>query len=299
MIKKTLTVARRFNTYQRERFPIIILSISLLPAILSSAVVVSTHPTILGGVTALLASVAYLLHIRVIDEHRDFEHDNLHHANRPVQINTISKHELQMVDMVAVFLLIAITVMAGMRAVIVMAIMLLYSYFAGKEFFVGEKIRRHFFVYNGVNLVQMLLMQIFVYSIFLDSFQFSLIVGIHFLFTTVGTIVIEFIRKLKVPGDDGTGKDTYTWYFGFNKSLIIYSVFVLLNAVLFFWLSTLISSHVTGMLVLSLCLLGYAYFGVILHRTKKTHRTSQIMQLSFLSMYGILNIAIYFLITNQ
>ena len=133
----------------------------------------------------------------------------------------------------------------------------------------------------------------------LDSLQFSLIVGIHFLFTTVGTIVIEFIRKLKVPGDDGTGKDTYTWYFGFNKSLIIYSVFVLLNAVLFFWLSTLISSHVTGMLVLSLCLLGYAYFGVILHRTKKTHRTSQIMQLSFLSMYGILNIAIYFLITNQ
>lgn len=299
MIQKTFTFARRFNTYQRERFPVIILALSLIPAILSSAAIVSAHPTIFEGIVALVASVTYLLHIRVIDEHRDFEHDNHHHADRPVQINTISRHELQLVDMVAVFLLVAIAVMAGMRAVIVMVIMLLYSYLAGKEFFVGEKIRRHFFVYNGVNLVQMLLMQIFVYSIFSNSFQFSLIVGIHFLFTTVGTIVVEFIRKLKIPGDDGTGKDTYTWYLGFNNSLIIYSVLVLLNAVLFFWLSTMISSHVTWMLVFTLCLLGYAYFGVILHRTKKTHRTSQIMQLLFLSMYGILNIAIYFLITNQ
>lgn len=299
MIQKTLTFARRFNIYQRERFPVIVLAISLLPAIFSSSVVVSTHPTILEGVVALLASVAYLLHIRVIDEHRDFDHDNQHHASRPIQINTISKHELQLVDIVAVCLLIAISVTAGMSAVIVMATMLLYSYLAGKEFFIGERIRRHFFAYNGVNLVQMLLMQIFVYSIFSNSFQPSLIVGIHFLFTTVGTIVVEFIRKLKVPGDDGTGKDTYTWYLGFKNSLIIYSVFALLNMILFYWLSTMISSHVVGILILSICLLGYAYFSVILHWAKKTCRTSQMMQLSFLSMYGIFNIAIYLLSINQ
>lgn len=299
MIQKTFNVAKRFNAYQRERFPIIILAISLLPAIFSSAVIVSTHPTVLGGVAALLASVAYLLHIRVIDEHRDFEHDNHHHSNRPVQVNTISMNQLHRVDLVAVIILMAIAVMAGMRALIVMAIMLLYSYLAGKEFFVGERIRRHFFVYNAVNLVQMLLMQVFVYSIFSNSLQFSLIIGIHFLFTTVGSIVIEFVRKLKIPGDDGTGMDTYTWYFGFYKSLLIYSVLVLLNAVLFFWLSTAISSHIVGVLILTLCLLGYAYFGVILHWIKRTQRTSQMMQLSFLSMYGILNIVIYFLISNQ
>lgn len=299
MIQKTLTIARRFNAYQRERFPVIVLAVSLLPAIFSSAVVVSTHPTILGGVVALLASIAYLLHIRVIDEHRDFEHDNHHHAGRPIQVNTISRHELQLVDIAAVLLLITIAVMAGMKAVIVMVIMLSYSYLAGKEFFVGEKIRRYFFIYNGVNLVQMLLMQIFVYSIFANSFQFSLIVGIHFLFTTVGTIIIEFIRKLKVPGDDGTGKDTYTWYLGFNNSLVIYSVFVLLNMILFYWLSTMISSQWVGILILSLCLMGYAYFGVILHWKKKTQRTNQMMQLSFLSMYGIFNIAIYLLSINR
>ncbi len=111
MIQKTLTIAKRFNAYQRERFPIIVLAISLLPAVFSSAAVVSSHPTLLAGLGALLASVAYLLHIRVIDEHRDFEHDNQHHVGRPVQINTISKNELQIVDMVAVFFLIAISVM--------------------------------------------------------------------------------------------------------------------------------------------------------------------------------------------
>ncbi len=145
----------------------------------------------------------------------------------------------------------------------------------------------------------MLLMQIFVYSVFSNSFQFSLIIGVHFLFTTVGTIIIEFIRKLKVPGDDGTGKDTYTWYLGFNNSLIVYSAFVILNISLFYWLSTIISSQRAGMLIFSLCLLVYMCFGTVLHWIKKTHRTGQVMQLSFLSVYGILNIAIYFLITNQ
>lgn len=298
MIKKTLTVAKKFHSYQRERFPIIVLGLSLLPAALSSGAIVSANLTSLQVALALIASFAYLLHIRVIDEHRDFGHDNIHHVTRPIQVGVISKEELRYMDVLAVAFLIIIAVVAGLWALVVAVIMLVYSYLAGKEFFVGESIRRHFFIYNGINLIQMLLMQIFVYAIFANPIPLNSLVFAHFLFTTVGTIIFEFVRKLKRPGDDGTGKDTYTWYLGFNNSLIIYSLLLLLNTLLFFWIVALISPHKISLLGFSLSLAGFAYLAALMHWAKKTRQTGQLMQLSFLILYGIFNIAIYFLTFN-
>ncbi|MDP3697022.1 MAG: hypothetical protein Q8R55_03235 [Candidatus Taylorbacteria bacterium] len=271
---------------------------SLFPAVLSSGVMVSANPTILQGSLALITSLAYLLHIRVIDEYRDFGHDNVHHTTRPVQSGIISKRELLYVDSTAVLLLVGIAAIAGSWALVMVAVMLAYSYLAGKEFFIGEDIRRHFFIYNGVNLVQMLLMQVFVYTIFADPFPFTTLVWLHFLFTTVGTIIFEFARKLKMPGDDGTGKDTYTWYLGFNNSLLIYSLFLSLNAMLFFWITTLITPHTMYALIFTVGLVATSYLTVLLHWVKKTRETDQLMQLSFLLLYGIFNIAIYFLTVN-
>ena len=85
MTSSITALAYRFYVYQRERFPLVALVPSLIPAVLSSGVVVLSHPTLLQGAIALLGSVLYLLHIRIIDEHRDFTHDNEHHAKRPTQ----------------------------------------------------------------------------------------------------------------------------------------------------------------------------------------------------------------------
>lgn len=298
MIKKTLTLSKKFHSYQRERFPIIVLTLSLFPAVLSSGVIVSANPTILQGFLALFASVAYLLHIRIIDENRDFGHDNQHHITRPVQSGIISKQELKYIDFVAVFLLITIAAVAGVWALVMVIIMLVYSYLAGKEFFMGEGIRRHFFIYNGINLVQMLLMQLFVYTVFAKPFPFNTLILTHFIFTTVGTVVFEFLRKLKRPGDDGTGKDTYTWYLGFHNSLLIYSLLLSINTILFFLIATLITPHTIYALIFSVALVTTAYFAVLLHWVKKTRETDQLMQLSFLLVYGIFNITIYFLTIN-
>ena len=295
MTARIATTIKKFNAYQRERFPLVVLILSLIPAVLSSGIVVSLHPTIFQTCSALAASVAYLLHIRIIDEHRDFGHDNAHHVTRPIQTGVISKEELQYVDIAAVVLLLLIAVTAGLYGVAIAAIMLIYSYLAGREFFIGEKIRQYFFIYNGVNLIQMLLMQLFVYTIFAHPFPISILVLAHFLFTTVGTVIFEFVRKIKRPGWDGTGKDTYTWYIGFNNAIITYIVLLSSNALLFFWIIALISSHATLWLFSSAGLAVATLSVAIVHRVKKTHQTDQLMQLSFLVLYGFFNIAIYFL----
>jgi hypothetical protein len=298
MIKKTLQFIRKFYIYQKERFPLAVLALSLFPAILSSGAVMTTHPTLFQMSLALVASVAYLLHIRIIDEHRDFIHDNVHHATRPIQIGIISRKELRYIDFLAIFILVAISVIAKQSAVIIVIIMLGYSYLASKEFFIGEKIRQYFFGYNIVNLVQMLLMQVFVYTIFSNPFPLSKLTIFHFLFTSVGTIIFEFVRKLKIPGEDGSGKDTYTYYLGFDKSMIIYQILLIINASLFFLVATTISSDTLSILLTALGLLVAIVPSIMIHKMKKTQLTDQVMQLSFLILYGAFNLIIYFLKIN-
>jgi len=294
-MKKTITIAKKFNAYQKVRFPMIILGLSLLPAVLSSAAVVSAPVTMARVVLVVVASIAYLLHIRVIDEHRDHIHDSIHHPTRPVQVGLISREELRCVDVVAVIILLAVAVFCGWPAVVVAASMLAYSYAASHEFFLGEKLRGHFFVYNAVNLLQMIVMQIFVYTVFANSVPIHSLVVAHFLFTTVGTIVFEFIRKLKVPGEDGTGRDTYTWYLGFKNAMIVYIFLAALNVALFVAIVTMLTGRSPLLLALSAGGAVVAGIAAGVHMAQRTHRTDTLMQLSFLLMYGIFNITIFLL----
>lgn len=294
-MRSILTTTRKFYAYQKERFPMAILGLSLLPATLSSGVIASANPTALQISFAVIASIMYLLHIRVIDEHRDYGHDNIHHTARPVQAGNITKEELRHVDFIAVTVLIVIATIVGRAALMATMMMLAYSYVAGKEFFLGERLRRHFFIYNSVNLVQMVLMQVFVYSVFANPIPLNVLVVTHFLFTTVGTIVFELVRKLKIPGCDGTGKDTYTWYVGFSNAIGIYLSLVLLNTALFFKIATMLSLHTTGLFIFSAGSALLVCVTVLIHLLKKSHQTDKLMQLSFLTIYGIFNLIIYFL----
>lgn len=294
MKRQSLTILDRFYSYQKERFPMIILAFSLFPALLSSGVVVFSHPSILKAIMALVASIAYLLHIRVIDEHRDFGHDNTHHISRPVQTGLISRKELQKIDIIAIFVLLGIAALSGGYAILLAIVMLFYSYLAGKEFFLGEKIRQYFFFYNSINLVQMLLMQVFVYLIFTNALSLNALLVAHFLFTTVGTIIFEFVRKLKIPGDDGTGKDTYTWHLGFSNSIVIYIVLALTNIFLFFRVANLISTQPFTWLIFPVLLGTIVILLAVIHWIKRKRLTDQLLQLSFLLSYGILNLVIYF-----
>ena len=283
----------RFRRYQKARFPVAVLVVSLIPAILSSIAVTTEAFNYVTAITALIVSVSYLLHIRIIDEHRDFEHDNNHYKNRPIQKGVVTKEELRSVDGVLVGIILGLSFVSSFASLLLALSMLGYSWLCGKEFFFGERLRRHFFLYNSVNLVQMILMQIWVYSLFAGTIPLTPILILHFLFTSVGTAVFEFMRKVKVPGEDGTGKDTYTHYLGFSRSLLVYVLLGLVSMGL--WgaiLSTLgpvpFTYTLIGILGV-LSILGWTYA----HYKKRTIRTEQGIQGSYLILYGALNLIIY------
>ncbi|MSU54482.1 MAG: hypothetical protein EXS48_01400 [Candidatus Staskawiczbacteria bacterium] len=293
MTKGLLNTLKRFYSYQKERFPLVILVISLLPAILSSGAVISANLTISHILISLLFCVAYLFHIRVIDERRDYDHDTKHHVERPVQTGLISNQELKKLDLFVIAIILITAFVSGIYSTILAVLMLSYSYLAGKEFFLDEKIRKHFFIYNAINFVQMLFLQIFIYSVFAGQFLFSNLILSHFLFTLVGSLIFEFVRKLKIPGHDGTGRDTYTFYLGFKNAIIAYFLLASLNTLLFFRVTSLISTHAFIWLIFSVFSITIISISAMHHWKKRTKTTDQLLQGNFLLFYALFNIIIY------
>ena len=287
------TTIKNFYLYQKERFPIVILGLSFLPAILSSGAIVATQVELKFVLTALIVSIAYLLHVRIIDEFRDYEHDLKHHKERPVSSGIISLKELKVIDWLAIVAIPLASLYSSPEALLIAVAMLLYSYFAQREFFLGLQFRRYFYLYNAVNLVQMLLLQILVYTIANPSFSFTTLVTVHFLFTTTGTIIFEFLRKVKSPGDDGTGKDTYTWFLGLDNAILIYAAFATFNILLFVKAMFLIQTEITYWIPVAIALVVGTYSTLFINKMRKEEKTNQLMQLSFMVMYGSFNILLF------
>lgn len=288
-----LTTTKNFYIYQKERFPIVVLGLSFLPAILSSGAVVASQAEFKFVLIALIVSVVYLLHVRIIDEFRDYEHDLRHHKERPVSSGIISLKELRVIDWLAIVAVSLASLYSGPEALLIAVAMLLYSYFARKEFFLGLQFRRYFYLYNAVNLVQMLLLQVLVYTIANPYFSFTTLVMVHFLFTTTGTIIFEFLRKVKSPGDDGTGKDTYTWFLGLDNALLIYAALATFNILLFVKAMSLIPTEITYWIPVAIALVVGTYSTLFINKMRKEEKTNQLMQLSFMLMYGSFNILLF------
>jgi len=139
----------------------------------------------------------------------------------------------------------------------------------------------------------MLLLQILVYIIANPSFSFTALVTVHFLFTATGTIIFEFLRKVKSPGQDGTGKDTYTWFLGLDNALLVYATFATLNVLLFVKTMLLIHDTMTYWIPVAIALAVGTFGTLLVHNVRKKEKTNQLMQLSFMVMYGSFNVLIF------
>ena len=293
---RPLSLAHKFYTYQKERFPIVFLVLSILPVILSSAVIVMHgKPNFLQVFLALIASLCYFFHIRVIDDYRDFQHDNLYHDDRPVQAGIISLADLKKIDFAAVSIFLLISIFSNIYSLSLAIFLLAYTYFAKHDFFAAKKIRKYFYVYNAINFFQMIILQIFIYAFFSKNLYFNNLIITHFLFIFIGTLMFEFLRKLKTPESEGIGKDTYSWYMGFGKSILFYLLIVFINTFLFLKLATSISPKLEIWFLFSLFFIIVSLLCAYLNWVKRNNTTTQLLQVISLIGYGSFNLIIYFI----
>lgn len=280
-----------FWRYQSERVPLLLLTVLFLPVVLSTgAVVIGAAPARFVA-PALLASVAFMLHLRIIDDYRDFAHDRLHHRERPLPSGAITIRDLAAVDLIAVAIFVMCGLFHGAEAAAIAFLMIAFSYFASRDFLLGQRIRRHFFAYNLINMLQMGFLQILIYHFASSHVRPTRAIVLHFLFTFAGSLIVELLRKIKVPGQDGTGRDTYTSRLGFRTALAAYGGLLALQLFIFLFLSRVLAAPYSAALAATAAALSL--LSIFCNDQRRSDLSNRGMQVCFLAAYGCLNIDLY------
>jgi len=280
--------------YQEERFPVKILFFTTMAVVLSSAAILSYNVNIYQIVGAFVACMAFLFHVRVIDESRDFDHDLKYHPERPVQRGLISIRQLFYIDAVGVIVFITVALIFGRISKFYGAALLLFSFVAWKDFFLRNWLKKKFYLYNAVNMLQMVLLQMLIYSIFTQSFMVTQVMWIHLVFVIFNTIIMEFVRKIKTMADESRGEDTYSWHMGFFRSLMVFYLFCTINIFTFFWMLYTLSPHLNIFYLGALLLFVILTVSTVMHGVKKKKTTEAVLLLSTVLNYVGLNLLIYF-----
>ncbi len=290
----------RFLAYQKERFPLLVLLFTTLAVVLSSYAIISFFTIVSNGslkiIMAIFAVLIYLFHIRVIDECRDLGHDNQHHQRRPIQRGLISIEEIKRLDCFGLLIFIGISIWYGPYTFILGSIALLFSFVASRDFFLGEIIRKKFLIYNAINLVQTVILQTFTYTIFSSVWHTFSILWAHIIFVLSSSILIEFVRKIKIKEEESSGWDTYSWHFGFRKSLWIYGLLSIIMYLLFLIIVDALQILSGIVFVISMIFFMLLVSAIWWHSKRQSKLSENLLLFNTLVMYNGLHLIIYFTI---
>jgi len=288
---------KRFYEFQKERLQLEVLIFTTSAVVLSSiAVSLPFGENIFNYWKEIIVSFVTLLlfmfHIRVLDEHKDYEFDTKYHKDRPIQRGLISLKELLILDIIGLMVIFVLNIFFPLRAITFLFIALGYTLLAGNEFFMKNWIRKRFFLYNFLNLLQLLFLQFYLYSLIDPNFSFKdLLLTVHFVFVLFNVGILEFARKLKAKSEETDAKDTYSSRLGIKKSVLVYILICFIVYGLFLYMfSSLGFSRI--LFAVSLTFLNLVILTTLIYMSNNNKTSSLLLQgfaaLFYISMHLIL-----------
>lgn len=254
---------KRLRLYLRERFPV--LGNGVLVASFSfSAIAYSRICRQAEGfvpwdryVAGIITTITLFLLVRIFDEFKDREDDARYRPHLPVPRGLISLRELAVVGGVLFAIQIVINLVFFPKMFVIYGAVIGYLLLMGKEFFIGEWLRKHQFWY--VTSHMFIIPFIDIYASGLDWLVegHSAPDGLLFFFAVsyCNGIVLEVGRKIRTPEQEADGVLTYSSMHGPVKATLLW---LLLLLVTFGWAvgaSWFAGYGWSGLLVLSVILL--------------------------------------------
>lgn len=221
-LEKPLGV-RRWWTYQRERFPVLahgplIAAFSLSSVCYSSlvrgnAAIPGPGPLLVAFVSAFL----FFLQLRILDEFKDQEEDARFRPYRPVPRGLVTLRELGAIGVAGALIQLALALWLDAEALLPLLILVwLYLALMAREFFAGEWLRARPAVYMASHLLILPLIDL--YATACDwrvaganpphALAWLLLISL------LNGVVLEVGRKMRAPGDEEPGVETYTRLWG-------------------------------------------------------------------------------------
>ncbi|MGI9515683.1 MAG: UbiA family prenyltransferase [Pirellulaceae bacterium] len=268
---------RRFGAWLKERFPLLGHGILIVSYYSSNQFLaeVLTAPDeklryTIGSLLGAITLFCIFFHLRVFDEHKDFEEDSLHYPDRVLQRGLISLRDLKIAGGIAIgleILLSAIWMPTGKPAALVAVLVtLFFSWLMLKEFFVRDWLKQHFLMYAISHMMIMPLLAMVVFS-FTTGEYFWTAPTWYWVYAFVGFFVTlnwEISRKIRSPDQEIEGVDSYTKIFGTYGAawavLIVRAIDTFLVALVGWHIGASTWFYVALIVLYCLCLIGFLQF---------------------------------------
>lgn len=274
---------RRFWIYQKERFPV--LGHGLLVASFSFSAI--SYSRICRGaegfvspavfLVGVLTTISLFFLVRVFDEFKDAEDDARYRSHLPVPRGLISFKELAVAGIIAAILQIALNAWFFPKMLIMYGIVIAYLCLMGKEFFIGEWLKKHqlWYVVSHMLIIPLIDMYASGLDWLLEGVDAPKGLIFFFLVSFMNGIVLEIGRKIRVPEKEEF--NTYSTMMGAAKATRLWLAILVLTfgfSVLASWFA---GYGLTGFLILA-CLLILCSLPGILFLRRQGERHSKFIE---------------------
>lgn len=224
----TNNIFHKIKLYNRERFPIIAISLFCISISIGLSSI-SPQYSIINIILNSIFLVLLLLHMRILDEFKDYKYDNKNHPDRPVQSGKISLQELKIVGIINITALSILSLYLNPNTYFLIFIFVIfYSLLMYKEFFIQN-------FYEKSPLAYLISHQfIFVPTLVFLLLGMNVIINIDFFlvitFLIIPIILVELGRKIEFRYDEKGNKttDSYAFVWGQKKTIFATIILVLL-----------------------------------------------------------------------
>jgi 4-hydroxybenzoate polyprenyltransferase len=237
----------RWWTYQKERFPVFahgpMVIIFCLAVLTFSALQRGAVPGTWAMVGASISALLFFFQLRVADEFKDFDVDSRYRPHRPVPSGLVRLKELAWLATAAAGIQFFIAVQFDVGMVPLLVGVWAWIGLMTREFFVPTWLRKTPSAYLLSHMVVMPLIAFYISAFDWLPVCDTIPAGIGWLLLLAFCcgIVLEVGRKIRAPGDEREGVETYSALWGGRKSVLVWSLAILLSAYAYLNTSTALS----------------------------------------------------------
>lgn len=279
----TSPLHKRLSAYFAERFPlpshvcmvfIYFLANQFLAQVLSSP----GKPLVVGwfSVLGMLFLFCLFLHLRVFDEHKDYNDDCRFYPQRVLSRGIVTLFHLKILGAIAITAELVIATCVGRDALVASVATIFFSWVMLHEFFVRDWLRSHFILYAIAHMLIMPLMAATIFSFTMQRpfWEAPTLFWAYALADFFAFSNWEISRKIRVPEDEIEGVSSYSKAFGMFTAGYVVIALRILNTVLAWMIGYYLNLslfYYVGLIVLFLGTLA----GLLHFRLRPCHRTAK------------------------
>ncbi|MCP4131576.1 MAG: hypothetical protein GY754_11410 [bacterium] len=286
MEEQKLSGFKKYFEYTKERFPIpgvmlyagtLFYASYMFGNLFSGTSPFSVSQSLIGFAVIFLA----LLHLRVFDEHKDYEDDKVAHPERLLSKGIITLADLRKLLFVVLLIEVNLSIYAGKAQAILWVLILAWSLLMFVEFFVPNFLNRHMGLYLLTH--QLIVPIIVLYGL---SFRYNILQVESYDIKTIilfalgimcATITYEIGRKTWSEEQEHELADSYTKVWGIATTVAINQVIALTGAAILCYIYCSFDANIIYSIVLGALFLIFLASGILFVK-KPVKKNSKIVE---------------------